>query len=103
MAKRLVVVFGATGNQGGSVARALYGDGGYKVRAVTRDPSSGKAKALADEFKGQLICILVVTLIDIIGSQSFLIGSNSLHVVEVQKPALADNQGLAGGLVSLVA
>jgi uncharacterized protein YbjT (DUF2867 family) len=30
----------------------LAATGNYKIRAVTRDPSSDKAKALASEFKG---------------------------------------------------
>src|SRR5471032_2234132 len=41
-----VVVMGSTGNQGGAVARGLL-ERGHKVRAVTRDPSSSRAKALA--------------------------------------------------------
>ncbi|GAB2980402.1 NmrA/HSCARG family protein [Amycolatopsis acidiphila] len=43
---RLAVVFGATGQQGGAVARRLLADG-WRVRGVTRDPSSAKARALA--------------------------------------------------------
>lgn len=42
---KLITVFGATGNQGGAVARALL-DKGYKVRAVTRNPDNANAKAL---------------------------------------------------------
>ena len=45
---KLIVVLGATGIQGGAVLRALKDDPKYKVRAVTRDPDSDKAKALAD-------------------------------------------------------
>jgi nucleoside-diphosphate-sugar epimerase len=51
---RLIVVLGATGNQGGGVVRALLdsttADGGlWHVRGVTRDPHSTKAqKFLAD-------------------------------------------------------
>ncbi|KAN0044526.1 hypothetical protein ACTA71_006042 [Dictyostelium dimigraforme] len=41
----VVTVFGATGAQGGSVARALIKDG-FKVRALTRNPQSDGAKAL---------------------------------------------------------
>src|SRR5258706_910269 len=48
MAQELtVVVTGSTGNQGGAVARGLL-ERGHKVRAVTRDPSSTRAKALAN-------------------------------------------------------
>jgi uncharacterized protein YbjT (DUF2867 family) len=42
---RTVVVTGATGRQGGAVTRRLLGDG-WRVRALTRNPSSQKARAL---------------------------------------------------------
>jgi len=42
-----VVVTGSTGNQGGAVTRSLL-ERGHKVRAVTRDPNSSKAKSLAN-------------------------------------------------------
>ncbi len=47
--KKTIVVFGATGAQGGGLARAILNDpnGEFAVRAVTRDKSSEKAKALA--------------------------------------------------------
>jgi len=50
MAKRIIAVIGATGGQGGGLARAILADpaGGYAVRAITRNRSSDKAKALAD-------------------------------------------------------
>ncbi|NXQ89723.1 NMRL1 protein, partial [Nyctibius grandis] len=44
--KKLIVVFGATGAQGGSVARALLEDGTFKVRAVTRSPTKKEAEEL---------------------------------------------------------
>jgi uncharacterized protein YbjT (DUF2867 family) len=47
-AERLVLVCGATGNQGGSVARSLL-DRGFQVRALTRDPQKPEAQALADQ------------------------------------------------------
>ena len=48
MAQELtVVVTGSTGKQGGAVARGLL-ERGHKVRAVTRDPNSSPAKALAN-------------------------------------------------------
>src|SRR5882724_1199296 len=47
MAQKLtIVVTGATGKQGGAVARRLL-EHGHKVRAVTRDGNSGQAKRLA--------------------------------------------------------
>jgi uncharacterized protein YbjT (DUF2867 family) len=45
--KKLIAVVGATGQQGGSVVRALQAQGNFRVRALTRDPS--KHRALADE------------------------------------------------------
>ncbi|KAL1840007.1 hypothetical protein VTJ49DRAFT_924 [Mycothermus thermophilus] len=45
--KKLIVVLGATGNQGGSVARRFIQDPRYRVRAVTRDTSSPKVQELA--------------------------------------------------------
>jgi uncharacterized protein YbjT (DUF2867 family) len=44
--KLTVVVTGATGKQGGAVARGLL-ERGHKVRAITRDPNSSQAKLLA--------------------------------------------------------
>jgi len=43
----IVAVAGATGRQGGAVARALIADG-WKVRALTRQPHSEEALALAE-------------------------------------------------------
>jgi uncharacterized protein YbjT (DUF2867 family) len=47
--KKVIVVFGATGAQGGGLARAILNDPNseFSVRAVTRDPNSDKAKELA--------------------------------------------------------
>jgi uncharacterized protein YbjT (DUF2867 family) len=44
---RLVLVTGATGNQGGAVARSLL-DRGFRVRGLTRNPDKPEAQALAD-------------------------------------------------------
>jgi len=48
--RRVVAVVGATGAQGGGLVRAILADagGGFTARALTRDPSSDKARALAD-------------------------------------------------------
>jgi uncharacterized protein YbjT (DUF2867 family) len=45
--KKLIAVVGATGQQGGAVARALQASGQFKVRALTRNPA--KHPKLADE------------------------------------------------------
>lgn len=48
--KKIITVFGATGAQGGGLVRAIAADSNseFSVRAVTRDPDSEKAKALAE-------------------------------------------------------
>ena len=48
--KKTIVVFGATGAQGGGLARAILEDANseFAVRAVTRDPESDKAQKLAE-------------------------------------------------------
>jgi uncharacterized protein YbjT (DUF2867 family) len=47
--KKIIAVFGATGAQGGGLARAIAADrgGGFVARAITRKPGSDKAQALA--------------------------------------------------------
>src|SRR6266436_498078 len=45
--RKTIAVFGATGQQGGAVVRALQDRGVFKVRALTRDPA--KHRALAEE------------------------------------------------------
>ncbi|KAK0203280.1 putative hscarg dehydrogenase [Desarmillaria ectypa] len=47
MSRKIIVVFGATGQQGGSVVASFLKNKDYIVRAVTRNPDSDKAKALA--------------------------------------------------------
>ncbi|HET6361669.1 MAG TPA: NmrA/HSCARG family protein [Gemmatimonadota bacterium] len=48
--RKIIAVVGATGAQGGGLARAILDDpaGGFAVRALTRKPESEKARALAD-------------------------------------------------------
>lgn len=61
-AKKILVVFGATGKQGGSVIKSVLGDPNaaqeFKIRGITRDPSKPNAKSLAD--KG-VECVTVCT------------------------------------------
>jgi uncharacterized protein YbjT (DUF2867 family) len=47
--KKIIAIAGATGAQGGGLARAILNDpnGGFAVRALTRDVNSDKAKELA--------------------------------------------------------
>lgn len=47
MTKKVIAVVGATGAQGGGLARALLADGEFAVRAVTRKPDGDAAKQLA--------------------------------------------------------
>jgi uncharacterized protein YbjT (DUF2867 family) len=47
-AERLILVIGATGNQGGAVARSLL-DRGFRVRALTRNPQKPEAQALTEQ------------------------------------------------------
>ena len=48
-ANRIIAVTGATGAQGGGLIRAIlaHPESGFRVRALTRDPNSEKAQALA--------------------------------------------------------
>lgn len=47
---RVIAVVGATGAQGGGLARAILDDpdGGFACRALTRNPASAPARALAE-------------------------------------------------------
>ena len=44
---KLLTVVGATGTQGSSLIDAASEDGSFRIRGLTRNPSSEKAKALA--------------------------------------------------------
>ena len=48
---KIIAVVGATGAQGGGLARAILDDpdGGFRCRALTRNPGSDAARALADK------------------------------------------------------
>jgi uncharacterized protein YbjT (DUF2867 family) len=49
--KQVIAVFGATGNQGGSVVDVFLADPAlsakWQIRAITRDPTKESSKALA--------------------------------------------------------
>jgi NmrA-like family len=46
---KIIAVTGATGAQGGSIARIMLKEPGWTVRAITRNPNSDAAKKLASE------------------------------------------------------
>ncbi len=46
MSRQLVLISGATGQQGGAIARELLA-AGWPVRAMTRKPDSDAARAIA--------------------------------------------------------
>jgi uncharacterized protein YbjT (DUF2867 family) len=54
VAERIILISGATGQQGGATARALAGKG-FKLRALTRTPDSDAAKALASATGAELV------------------------------------------------
>ncbi|RDW82384.1 hypothetical protein BP6252_03496 [Coleophoma cylindrospora] len=49
MSTKLICIVGVTGNQGGSVAQRFLADPTYRVRGITRDPSSAAAQKLASQ------------------------------------------------------
>jgi hypothetical protein len=51
MSQKIITVFGATGNQGGSTANAIFNSfsSKYKVRAITRDTTKPASQALASK------------------------------------------------------
>ncbi|KAI9041080.1 putative hscarg dehydrogenase [Aspergillus affinis] len=48
MSSKLIVVLGATGNQGGSVIKSFIKDPAWRIRALTRNTSSASAQALRE-------------------------------------------------------
>ncbi|KAI9794179.1 MAG: hypothetical protein M1816_006104 [Peltula sp. TS41687] len=72
--RKIVVVFGATGTQGGSVIKSILDDprakSQFKIRGITRDPSKPNAKALAE--KG-VECVTV--------SGSTMVDTAKIHLV----------------------
>jgi uncharacterized protein YbjT (DUF2867 family) len=52
--ERTILITGATGKQGGATARALAGSG-FRLRAMTRNPDSDAAKALASATRAELV------------------------------------------------
>ena len=88
---KLITVFGATGQQGGAVARALLAKG-YKVRAVTRNPDSPKAKELLA--KGAEL-VQVKNMDDIVSLEAAIKGAYGVFLVTNFWGMLAENPATA--------
>lgn len=85
---RTVLVFGATGQQGGSVATALQAKG-WQVKALVRDPNSDKAKAIA----AQGIELVHGDLTDRQSIQAAMVGIYGVFSVQP-----SSGQGVASGV-----
>lgn len=97
-ATKLVTVYGATGAQGGSVVRSLLRDqsGIFKVRAISRNPESEGARALAaagaeviraDGFKKEELISAFA------GSWGVFVNTNSDDPVRIVKRAVTSRDG----------
>src|SRR5450631_3709779 len=86
-----VVVTGATGKQGGAVARGLL-ERGHKVRAITRDPNSSQAKPLADSGAS----IVTASLDDTAAITKALEGATSLFAMTTPYGGGADAETKQG-------
>ena len=78
---KLITVFGATGSQGGPVARALLRSG-FRVRAVTRSTDGDKAKALRDA--GAEVVAGSVT--DAVSVRTAVTGAYGVYLVTIVSP-----------------
>jgi hypothetical protein len=74
---KLVCVVGVTGNQGGSVAQRFLNDAKYRVRGLTRNPSSAAAQRLSQ----QGVEIVQADLDDIDSLTSAFAGANVIFSV----------------------
>ena len=97
MSQKIITVFGATGNQGGSTVSAILNNPSlaskYKVRAITRDTSKPGAQALAA--KGAELA--KADLNDIASVKTAISGSYGVFAVtnywETQSKAIETQQG----------
>lgn len=74
---KTIVVLGATGNQGGSVVNSFVQDSQWKIRAVTRNANSHKAKDIAS--RG--IEVVAADLNDINSLSAAFDGAHAIFVV----------------------
>jgi uncharacterized protein YbjT (DUF2867 family) len=77
MSKKTVLVTGATGQQGGSVARHLLRSGKYQVRCLTRNPNNDKAKAL----RGAGADVVAADLNDVASVRAAIAGCDAVFAV----------------------
>ena len=75
--KKLVVVVGATGNQGGSVARRFLQDPQYAVRGLTRNPTS----AASQELVALGVDMVQAELDDVASLEAAFAGANVIYSV----------------------
>ncbi|GMF80517.1 unnamed protein product [Aspergillus oryzae] len=74
---KLLVVLGATGNQGGSVIRSFLADPTWQIRGLTRNTSSVKAQSLRE----QGVEIIQADLDDIVSLESAFQGATAIFSV----------------------
>ncbi|WLS05793.1 NmrA/HSCARG family protein [Shinella oryzae] len=88
------LIFGATGQQGGAVARALKARG-KKVRAFTRNPDSARSKALIAEG----ISLAVGDLFDTASIDRAMVGVSGVFSVQTSSPGgeVTDDQEVLQG------
>ncbi|MBE7180458.1 MAG: NmrA family NAD(P)-binding protein, partial [Terriglobus roseus] len=79
--KKIITVFGATGNQGGSIAKSILSDpkasAEFRIRAVTRDTTKPASKALAD--KGAELVTVSKPLDSVISPAGLTMGQADLN------------------------
>jgi uncharacterized protein YbjT (DUF2867 family) len=73
--KKLICVFGATGQQGGSVVRALLKDGTFAVRGVTRKPTSPQSMELKKQGVDMVECDVTGSVDGIAGAMKGCYGA----------------------------
>lgn len=88
----VVLVTGATGKQGGAVARLLL-EHGHRVRALVRDPDSERAKALA----GQGVELVFGDLSDAEALAAAAVGADAVFGLSVPFGAGGKEQEVAQG------
>jgi uncharacterized protein YbjT (DUF2867 family) len=81
--KKILVVFGATGNQGGSVINSILQDpvtaAEYQIHAVTRDPAKSSAIVLAK--KG--VTVLKVSHVSLEFLVGILTGRRAILMIKI--------------------